>query len=88
MKHDVSDIDYEIFHETVLSILNAHAPWSKSCYFRNKRTPKNSYGESKAKKSLLKKNKLKQLKQLTVISEMFVLVFFGTRKGLILKTLT
>ena len=55
MKHDVSNIDYEIFHETVLSILNAHAPWSKSCYFRNKRTPKNSYGESKAKKSLLKK---------------------------------
>ena len=26
MKHDVSNIDYQIFHEIVLSILNAHAP--------------------------------------------------------------
>ena len=26
MKHDVSNIDYQIFHETVLSILNAHTP--------------------------------------------------------------
>ena len=29
MKHDVSNIDYEIFHETVLSILNTHAPYEK-----------------------------------------------------------
>ena len=29
MKHDVNNIDYEIFHETVLSILNAHAPLKK-----------------------------------------------------------
>ena len=26
MKHDVNTIDYEIFYEIVLSILNAHAP--------------------------------------------------------------
>ena len=26
MKYDVSNIDYQIFHEIVLSILNAHAP--------------------------------------------------------------
>ena len=26
MKHDVSNIDYEISHEIVLSLLNAHAP--------------------------------------------------------------
>ena len=29
MKHDADNIDYEIFHETVLSILNAHAPLKK-----------------------------------------------------------
>ena len=29
MKHDVNNIDYEIFHETVLSILNAQAPLKK-----------------------------------------------------------
>ena len=29
MKHDANNIDYEIFHETVLSILNAHAPLKK-----------------------------------------------------------
>ena len=29
MKHDVSNVDYEIFHETVLSILKAHAPYEK-----------------------------------------------------------
>ena len=26
MKHDLNNIDYENFHETVLSILDAHAP--------------------------------------------------------------
>ena len=26
MKHDVNNIDYEIVHETVLSIFNAHTP--------------------------------------------------------------
>ena len=26
MKHDLNNIDYEDFHEIVLSILNAHAP--------------------------------------------------------------
>ena len=29
MKHDLTNIDYEDFHETVLSILNAHAPLKK-----------------------------------------------------------
>ena len=28
-KHDVSNTDYEIFHETRLSIHNAHAPLKK-----------------------------------------------------------
>ena len=29
MKHGLNNIDYEIFHEIVLSILNAHAPLKK-----------------------------------------------------------
>ena len=29
MKHDANNIDFEIFHEIVLSILNAHAPLKK-----------------------------------------------------------
>ena len=33
------------------------------------------------------KNKLEQLKQLTIIKETFVLVFLGNRKGLILNNL-
>ena len=42
MKRDVSNIDYEVFHEIALSILDAYASLthfspvsqSKSCYFR------------------------------------------------------
>ena len=30
MKHDANNIDYEIFHEAVLSILNAHALLKKN----------------------------------------------------------
>ena len=29
MKHDMNNIDYGIFHEIVLSILNVHAPLEK-----------------------------------------------------------
>ena len=29
MIHDVSNVDYEIFYEIVLSILNAHVPIKK-----------------------------------------------------------
>ena len=29
MKHDANNIDYELFHEIVLSILNEHAPLKK-----------------------------------------------------------
>ena len=29
MKHDLNNVDYENFHEIVLSILNAHAPLKK-----------------------------------------------------------
>ena len=29
MKHDVNNIDYEIFYEIMLSILNGHAPLKK-----------------------------------------------------------
>ena len=30
MKHDLNNIDYENFHEIVLSILNAHAPLKRN----------------------------------------------------------
>ena len=30
MKHDLNNIDYEDFHNIVLSILNAHAPFKKN----------------------------------------------------------
>ena len=29
MEHGLNNVDYEIFHEIVLSILNAHAPLKK-----------------------------------------------------------
>ena len=42
MKHNLNNIDYEIFHEIMLSILKAHATSkkkhlraNKSCHFRN-----------------------------------------------------
>ena len=38
IKHDVNNIDYEIFHETVLSILNAHAPLKKKHLRANRTT--------------------------------------------------
>ena len=34
----VNNIDYEIFHETVLSILNAHAPLKKKHHRANRAT--------------------------------------------------
>ena len=59
MKHDLNNIDYEHFHEIVLSILNAHAPLKK----KHPRANHTSFvtkefrkaEESKAKKRLLKK---------------------------------
>ena len=30
MKYEVNNIDYEIFHEIALSILNAHTPLKKA----------------------------------------------------------
>ena len=38
MKHDLNNIDYEIFHETVLSILNAYAPLKKKHHRANHAT--------------------------------------------------
>ena len=91
MKHDLNNIDYENFHDKiVLSIFNAHAPLKKSNTLEQITLfswLKSSYEENKAKKRLLLKNELEQLKQLAIISETFLLVFLGIWKGLILKTL-
>ena len=38
MKHDLNNIDYEIFHGIVLSILNAHAPLKKKYLRANRAT--------------------------------------------------
>ena len=92
MKHDLNNIDYENFHEIVLSILNAHAPLKK----KHLRANHASFVTKEFRKAVMKrerlrnvnlKNELEQLKQLTIINETFVLVFLGNRKGLILKIL-
>ena len=92
MKHDLNNIDYEDFHEIVLSILNAHAPLKK----KHLRANHASFVTKEFRKAVMKrerlrnvnlKNELEQLKQLTIINETFVLVFLGNRKGLILKIL-
>ena len=89
MKHDLNNIDYENFHETVLSILNAHVPLKK----KQLRANHASFVTKEFQKAVMKRARLrnvyelKQLKQLTITNETFVLVFLGYRKGLILKTL-
>ena len=90
MKHDLNNIDYEDFHEIVLSILDAHAPLKK----KHLRANHASFLTIEFRKAVMKRArlrnvylKLKQLKQLTIINETFVLAFLGNRKGLILKTL-
>ena len=92
MKHDLNNIDYENFHEIVLSILNAHAPLKK----KHLRANHASFVTKEFRKAVMKrarlrnvylKNELQQLNQLTIINETFVLVFLGNQKGLILKTL-
>ena len=89
MKHDLNNIDYEDFHEIVLSILNAHAPLKK----KHLRANHASFVTKEFRKAVMKKARLRnvylknELKQLTITSETFMLVFLGNRKGLILKTL-
>ena len=92
MKHDLNNIDYENFHEIVLSILNAHAPLKK----KHLRANHASFVTKEFRKAVMKrarlrnvylKNELQQPNQLTIINETFVLVFLGNQKGLILKTL-
>ena len=89
MKHDLNNTDYEIFHEIVLSILNAHAPLKK----KHLRANHASFVTKEFRKAVMKNARLRnvylknELKQLTITSETFMLVFLGNRKGLILKTL-
>ena len=92
MKHDLNNIDYENFHEIVLSVLNAHPPLKKKHLSANHATlVTKEFRKAVMKRARLRnvylKNELKQLKQLTIINETFVLAFLGNRKGLILKTL-
>ena len=92
IKHDLNNIDYEVFHKIVHSILNAHAPLKKKhlranhAIFVTKEFRKVVMRRARLRNAYLK-NELKQLKQLTIINKTFVLVFLGNRKGLILKTL-
>ena len=89
MKHDLNNKDYEIFHNSVLSILNAHAPVKK----KHLRANHASFVTKEFRKAVMKNARLRnvylknELKQLTITSETFMLVFLGNRKGLILKTL-
>ena len=76
MKYDLNNTDYEIFHEIVLSILNAHAPLKK----KHVRANGASFVTKEFRKAVMKraklrnvylKNELKQLKQLKIFNEKF-----------------
>ena len=67
MKHNLNNMDYENFHEIVLSILNAHAPLKK----KHLRANHASFVTKEFRKAVMKrarlrnvylKNELKQLK--------------------------
>ena len=87
IKHDANNIDYKLFHEIVLSILNAHAHLKK----KHLRVNHATFVTKEFRKAIMKKARLRNayLKKRTeaIISKTFVLVFSGNRKGLILKTL-
>ena len=54
MKHDLNNIDYENFHEIVLSILNAHAPLKK----KHLRTNHASFVTKGFRKAVMKRARL------------------------------
>ena len=57
MKHDLNNIDYEDFHEIVLSILNAHAPLKKKHLRANHAT----FVAREFRKAVMKRARLKSL---------------------------
>ena len=57
MKHDANDIDYEVSHEIVLSILNAHAPLKKKHLRANHAT----FVTKEIRKAVMKRARLRNV---------------------------
>ena len=57
MKHDLNNIDYEDFHEIVLSILNVHAPLKK----KHLRANHASFVTREFRKAVMKRARLRKV---------------------------
>ena len=57
MKHDLNNIDYEDFHEIVLSILNAHAPLKK----KHPRANHTTFVTTEFQKAVMKRGRLRNI---------------------------
>ena len=57
MKHDFNNIDYEYFHEIVLSILNTHAPFKK----KHLRANHPSFVTKEFRKAVMKRARLRNV---------------------------
>ena len=57
MKHDLNNIDYENFHEIVLSIPNAHVPLKK----KHLRANHASFVTKEFRKAVMKKARLRNV---------------------------
>ena len=55
IKHDVNNVDYEIFHEIELSILNAHVPIKK----KHLRANHAIFGTKEYQKAVMKRVRLR-----------------------------
>ena len=71
MKDDANNIDHEIFHETLLSILNAHVPLKE----KHLRVNYATFVTNEFRKAVMKRARLKNDYLKKIIRETFVLVF-------------
>ena len=71
MKDDANNIDHEIFHETLLSILNAHVPLKE----KHLRVTYATFVTNEFRKAVMKRARLKNDYLKKIIRETFVLVF-------------
>ena len=71
MKDDANNIDHEIFHETLLSILNAHVPLKE----KHLRVNYATFVTNEFRKAVMKRARLKNDYLKKIIRETSVLVF-------------
>ena len=57
MKHDLNNVDYENFHEIVLSTLNTHAPLKK----KHLRANQASFVTKESRKAVMKRARLRNI---------------------------